>query len=857
MRNTYHQSVGHPLQTDRLPATRPDMEMPPVPPEPALVLSLQARTLLRAIGLSAAVVLIYPPGPILLLDVLSIMAGLPLVLLSIHISRSQRAVDSLTFKPLAIGLVLLSMNYRLGAVLSPLLISLYLAVFVRRFVVHWAHHCTTVPVRRSEAESLRRVHRAQATVLAAALAVLTFLLFTTQSPLIVIALVTLPIAASVLPRLPLSSHLRLPAIRPSLTAWFSPDPPDFPGLLKLPVCLLKARTRLIILLAIFMSLSLVRCTHLQAPFSFRWLSQRTLHASTDRLPSLLRPRPSDSRPDTSVARSVFLLLFAPLIPCILAVSIAQPLLYELAVARARAAETHSLQDLYADIRRSTDPTERQSIYLGRVVADGTPVLIPRKVFQEHAHALGDSGSGKTSLFLCPLIEQLVLSGDCSVIVIDLKADTLELCATLQAAADRLFEEKGVRLPIKFFSNQPNRTTFAFNPLTQPFWSRFDLLTRTDILCAANGLTYGNDYGQGYYSAANAAILHHTMKTFPHVTTFTELADRIGQVVTSARKRDLHPEIRKAGVHVHEVIKRLASCDPLSVTDSTGHPPEVVENVIDLADIFLRPQLHYFHLSATLTPSGAPEIARLLTYMLLAASTQTERRHPVFLVIDEFQRMVASNLEYMLQLARSMGVGIILANQSLEDLKGATTDLIPPIEANCRLRQWFSVSSSDDQRRLVHASGLTVEELRTYSTSESPGGLTQSEAGREEAVTRFTINDILLTSDHPFRSFLRLARGAGYAQYGGLPVIIESAYHITHQEYQHRRSLPWPTATGAYCPAERSATPEAPRPEGPLLSEEVIGDSLPPDDTTKSIDELFSKFQKAKPSARRRGEGPKS
>ena len=39
--------------------------------------------------------------------------------------------------------------------------------------------------------------------------------------------------------------------------------------------------------------------------------------------------------------------------------------------------------------------------------DQSPVLIPRAVFGEHAHFLGDSGSGKTSLGLCPLVEQLV------------------------------------------------------------------------------------------------------------------------------------------------------------------------------------------------------------------------------------------------------------------------------------------------------------------------------------------------------------------------------------------------------------------------------------------------------------------
>ena len=42
-------------------------------------------------------------------------------------------------------------------------------------------------------------------------------------------------------------------------------------------------------------------------------------------------------------------------------------------------------------------------------------------------------------------------------------------------------------------------------MTQPFWSKFDLLTRTDILCGANGLTYGTDYGQGFFRPATTLL----------------------------------------------------------------------------------------------------------------------------------------------------------------------------------------------------------------------------------------------------------------------------------------------------------------------------------------------------------------
>lgn len=77
-----------------------------------------------------------------------------------------------------------------------------------------------------------------------------------------------------------------------------------------------------------------------------------------------------------------------------------------------------------------------------------------------------------------------------------------------------------------------------------------------------GLSYGPDYGEGYYSSANTAVLYHTIKTFPDIVTYRELADRVGLIVANAKKKDLHPEIRKAGVHVQTVLDRLGSFEAL-------------------------------------------------------------------------------------------------------------------------------------------------------------------------------------------------------------------------------------------------------------------------------------------------------
>ena len=50
-------------------------------------------------------------------------------------------------------------------------------------------------------------------------------------------------------------------------------------------------------------------------------------------------------------------------------------------------------------------------------------------------------------------------------------------------------------------------------------------------------------------------------------------------------------------------------------------------------------------------------------------------------------------------ASSMNIAVILANQTLADLKNADTNLIPTIRTNTRFRQIFSASDPDDRESL--------------------------------------------------------------------------------------------------------------------------------------------------------------
>ena len=855
MRDTYYQSVGNPIQRNLLPATEPETEM--LPPSASLRACLaHVATTLATAGAAALAVLIFYRSPgVTWLEPYDLVFAIPVVVGGFCFWSFTGEGRWLIHPLFLAGVAILFLNHRVAWGYQILAASCAVSLLVYSFGRHWTVVCTANPTPRSTADALRTHWRLQLLATAALAGALTGIMLWSGIVLFKLALITLPFAAALAPAPAGLRSARWRVILESLLSWAAYQPSPLPGLLQSPVGPALHRRGLIVFAAVLAAAILVRWTGSPIPRVIE--VARSQHLALDQQLDARGAGTFERVRYASLTWGAALLAIASLpivLPLTMAVSFNLPLLLDAAAQRDQAQSTgNGVATTLADLRRSPDRTERESVYLGRVVEDSSPVLIPRDVFREHAHVLGDSGSGKTSKFLCPVTEQLAMVGDCSIVAVDLKSDTREILGTLLAVQEAVRRERGVTMPLKTFSNQAGMPTFAFNPTTQPYWTDFDLLTRTDILCAANGLTYGTDYGQGYYSSANAAVVYHALKTFPHVTSFKELATCIGNVIDTARKRELHPEIRKAGVHVLEVMKRLAACEPLNVTATTGHSPEVVEQAIDLTQVFREPQLLYFHLSATLSPSGAPEIARLVTYMLLAAATQTQRRHPVFLVIDEFQRMVASNLEYMLQLARSMGVGVILANQSMEDLKKSTTNLIPAIEANCRLRQWFSVSSSDDQQRLINSSGLTVDYVLGQSVSSgSDGRRTVSHSRTEKVVNRFTINDIALTSDHPSRSFLRISRGAGYAQYGGLPVIIESDYHISEEEYRRRKSLPWPAGPGTLVPSRKFVADSQPKasakPAAPQFTEEVIGAPTAPlsPQEAHSIEDMFQQLQASMP-----------
>lgn len=804
LRDSYHQSAGNPVQRDQLPETLPDTEFAAPDPPPEKV---------RAIVLFTVVVslLVWALGRLTGWQVedSTRMVFSALVLFFFLTMRWSRTEQLMTcFVVFWVLLLFALFRDSFPHVIWQTIAAVPVGALAAGLITHWSLVCTCTPLPRVEREAHRKRWQVYAAVVKLAPPILSVAAELVPDPRAFIVFLAAWGLVSVLLAVQAagwreSLRIAWSAARSWLT--YNPTRLDAPGVLQTPLVRLAGR-----ILRLSLCAFLIAYAHVASPDRGFWLA------------------------DLGIDLAITFLL---------PVMLALPVLVDADQYRTDPKSPTEWDRIVRGIRTSPEPNEQDSLYLGRVVADGSPVLVPRAVFREHAHILGDSGSGKTSLGLLPFLEQMVAFGDCSVVVLDMKGDSGELLATLQSAADRARNLTGRVLPVKHFTNRSDRSTFAFNPLTQPFWDHLDPYVRTDLLANALGLNYGTGYGSGYFSSANAAVLHHVLTKYPDARTFRELAERTGHALATASKRDMRPEVRTAGGHVHMILDRLGSFDALNVGPTDGDD-SIRGNALDFAAPFRDPQIYYFHLSATLAPGTAPEIGRLAIASLIAAAAESVNRRQVFLVIDEFQRVVAHNLEALLQLARSLNIGVILANQTMQDLKTHDLDLIPSLESNCRLRQWFAVSSSADRKRLSEGSGQTVELTGSFDYGPLRPEWTwlwkliwPSASVSEEIKPRLSENDVMLVTDHPNRSILTVTRGAGFAQYGGLPVVIESHFHIPVEEYRRRRMLPWPGAgNGAFVPRDERAKqpPKPPRKPGPTVTGEVIGD----DDPLAGLDDLF-------------------
>ena len=247
------------------------------------------------------------------------------------------------------------------------------------------------------------------------------------------------------------------------------------------------------------------------------------------------------------------------------------------VDRVRSSTHHAIEPLGIPVR------ERDHLFLGVEPEADFPVLLDRSILAEHAHLVGDSGSGKTSLGLMPLLIQL-LRGDTSdqgessddeppppMVILDLKGD--------QALFNMMRHEAEQRSPgnpdaFLYFTPEQGFDSCYFNPFASLMTERRSTLQLCQILLDSLSLNHGEGYGRSYYTRRIRKTLFDALTREPQPRSMEELGNRLQAMVRQNETEDVFELL--ATVEALTQYPQLAVREPNSPTDRVIHMPSVLE-----------------------------------------------------------------------------------------------------------------------------------------------------------------------------------------------------------------------------------------------------------------------------------------
>ncbi|QEG37721.1 TraM recognition domain-containing protein [Bythopirellula goksoeyrii] len=444
-----------------------------------------------------------------------------------------------------------------------------------------------------------------------------------------------------------------------------------------------------------------------------------------------------------------------------------------------------------DLQTSKNSVVRNSIFLGRVHGDGSPILYPAERLMRGGWIQGSPGSGKT-LSLMQTQEQLIELGY-SVVVLDLKASSFELMYSAHAAAQRVRQQQGRNVPIYPFTSVCGKASYLLDIYSQKFWSARSPEEKASIMLGFFGLNGAQVYGESWYRDAAWTVKQHLTSKYQNLKSFHEAAQRLGEELEYAKPWELSRQVKQDGEHPRLILNRLGMLDALNAR--SGYSQKILDRAINLVQLFQTPSVLYCGLPSITDPVGNPEVGRVILSSLLATATHTQHRPVrVVVLIDEFQRMVSRSLDIILQQARSRGVGVILTNQSSADLRAVDQNMPDTIAGNTAFQAWIKATDNIGVDQVRNFGGQYIEHLYSTTVSSSQNGPQTSRTTSEHVLDRVSTGLIDRVNASHDQYFLRISDDGGYAAYGSQLFIAQSGYHTaTEQEYNDRMTRPWPDA----------------------------------------------------------------
>ncbi len=369
-------------------------------------------------------------------------------------------------------------------------------------------------------------------------------------------------------------------------------------------------------------------------------------------------------------------------------------------------------------RRQASPVD--SVVVGR--DQSGDVSLPVEALLRHMHVIGTTGAGKSN-FLNHLIRQLIDQGY-GVCLLDphgghkdgLIQKTLAWLATSDAGMSLA---KAGKLHII----DPNTTTHVtgFNPLARPdddtalsviadamleaferVWGEEDthakptirrVLKGTFHALAEHGLTLAETdllYDPEDRFGVRALILSELDDQYARWT--LERLHRLGEDRRTAREFDA-----ETVGPINRIADFLSSPAIRAMVGQTDAKLDFRE-ILDGGHVMLANLQDGSQVSAADTDL----LGRMLLHALFFHCKRRETHRPFIVIVDECHRMLSGDVAHILTEARKFGVGIVLANQFLNQIQEAGERIFQAVRANTATKVVFRIADMTEAKDLAHA-----------------------------------------------------------------------------------------------------------------------------------------------------------
>ncbi|HEX4841278.1 MAG TPA: type IV secretion system DNA-binding domain-containing protein, partial [bacterium] len=379
------------------------------------------------------------------------------------------------------------------------------------------------------------------------------------------------------------------------------------------------------------------------------------------------------------------------------------------------------------------------------------VAVPKDLMLRHMLILGSTGAGKTRTALQGIVEQQVARG-LGAIVLQFKHDELFYRSVLDAVVRAGREVDCVYFSLR--SDDEGRTA-AWNP--------FDWPNSGEVAEAVVHATLDDLPALRYFAAQNLdalAVVLEGAQRQGETLSFGRLADLLAQTGRSGAGQPLlaylrpFPELRARAQRVRwdhaSELKMLAA--QLGRFGALTPAPNRI--ALNLRTAVQRGQVVLVNLDATTFPKAAQCVGRLFIVALSATYSglrRTEADQVYLVALDEFGPVAGPHLSSMLGTARGFGVSLVLATQSLADLRIAgqretAGALAAQVVENIGTQVVFGLRNPQDAKWWSDASGSVLRDEMTdvLVDGRADGNyLNRRQASQRESAS-VSINQLLFT-----------------------------------------------------------------------------------------------------------------